>query len=167
MQAVPAKAVVLGLAVLICVGTLALGILRPGRAAADDLDVTALVVQSTGDQVELHLTWHWSSPSRSGNRRHELLAVTFDTRRLVFDSDEAPAGRGSSGALLRRLEQLTGPDGARLTYVIPNGKDGTVVVRFRSVHPGLPASGSPIRIHVLLDSGNPSGWAREIPASAL
>lgn len=169
MQVVPAKWMALALTFLICAGVLTLGILQPGRAAADDLQVSAAVVQTAGDKVELRIAWRWNPPvQRRGWRgREELLAVSFDTRRLVFESDVAPAGRGATGETLRRLEEAAGPDGARRLYTIPSGEDGSVVVRFRSVRPGAAAMGATLRVHVVFGTPSGPGWIKEIQAIAL
>jgi len=157
VQVVPARLIALGLSVLVCAGTLALAILHPGKAAAEDLQVSALVVRDGTDRVELRIAWSWVPPAdgRGTSGREELLAVSFDPRRLVFDSDAAPAGRGANGEMLRRLERAAGPDGTRRLYVMQGGVDGTVTLRFRSVWPGLPTAGAPFRVHVLF--GLPTG----------
>lgn len=157
MQVVPARALLYLFSMFVSVTTLALAIMLPGRAEANDLQLSAVTVRGADGVVELHVSWRWNPEARRGWRpREQLLAVSFDTRRLVFESEEAALGTGATGELLMRLEAVAGADGARRLFVIPEGQDGRVVVRFRPVYPGTTAEGAQLRICVVSDTGSPA-----------
>lgn len=157
------------MAMLICAGTVALGLLNPGRAAAEDLNVSARFVQTGGNQAELHIAWRWVPPQnrRMTATRRSLVAVSFDTRRLVFDSDRTTGLHGADGALLEQLDRAVGIDGARRLYEIEPGEDGEAVLRFRSVWPDMDTAGSTVRIHVLIAEPGEPARLRELGLPAL
>ncbi|HWH71141.1 MAG TPA: hypothetical protein VNT26_17270, partial [Candidatus Sulfotelmatobacter sp.] len=99
MKAVPAKALALGLAALIIVGALFLLGSQPERAAAESLQVTTVTDRSADGGIDLHISWRWEPPAgkRSWGSGEELLAVSFDTRALVWVSEKAPSGTGARG----------------------------------------------------------------------
>lgn len=169
MQVVPAKAWVVLLVLLICAGSLALGILLPGRAAANELKVSVVTVYGTEGRVELRIAWQWSAATRRrGFRvREELLSVSFDQQSMVFESEEAAMGIGATGELLRKLERAAGPDGSRRLFVIPEGENGSVQVRFRPVYPGADAAGATFRIHVVSAAAPDPVVMQEILISSL
>ncbi len=162
MKSVPARTIGLGLAFMLCAGAFLLWGAAPGRAAGDRLHVTSAARRTASGLVELRISWRWEDPSRKGGwgAREELLAVSFDTRTLVFESEEAPLGRGASGDRLRRLEEVAGPDGARRLFVIPEGEHGYVRIRFRPVWEEEPQPPAPFRVYVVRPHGDI--WMTEV-----
>lgn len=163
MQVVPPKLAALGVGLVLCASTLAFGFPGPEAAAAEELQMSAAMVRRAPEEAELQISWRWSSSGlQAHGEREHLLAVTFDTRQMIFLSDEAPGGRGTRGPLLKRLERLVGPDGARRLYVVREGRDGVVTVRFRPPYPGKSATGAPVRVHLVMDGAGYEGGYREI-----
>ncbi|HEY3367305.1 MAG TPA: hypothetical protein VGK74_19785 [Symbiobacteriaceae bacterium] len=156
------------MAFLLCAGTLGLLESQPGRAAAESLQVTTVAERVAADQVELRVSWHWDppAPDRGWTAREHLLAVSFDTHALVFEKEEAPAGRGADGEELGRLDRFAGADGSRRLFVVPEGQDGFVRIRFRPVYPGLNASADPFRVYVVFRSPSEDIWMKETTVSA-
>lgn len=164
MKAVPAKVLALGLAVMLCMGVFLLLEGRPRRAAAESLEVVTVAERNAAGQVELHIAWKWNPPSSGGRgwgSREHLLAVSFDTRSLVWGGEEAPGGRGAYGHTLKRLEQFAGSDGSRRLFVIPDGEDGYVRLQFRSKVPGSDPVGEPFRVYVVYDPPTTDVWMTE------
>lgn len=163
MQVVPPRLAALGIGLILCASALAFGLPGPEAAAAEELQMSAAFVRRAPDEAELQISWRWNlSGTRVHGEREHLLAVTFDTRQVVFLGDEALEGRGATGLLLKRLEGRVGPDGARRLYVVPEGRDGRVSVRFRSPYPGRSAAGAAIRVHLVLDGATGESGFREI-----
>jgi hypothetical protein len=132
---------------------------RPGRAAAENLRVQTLV-DNHGEWVELRVSWRWDLPVTDlakGAREH-LLAVSYDTRKMVLEAEEAPLGRGADGETLRRLEKEVGVDGARRHFVIPEGEDGAVALRFRGVREDVTLKGSSFAIYIAFARENSDVW---------
>jgi hypothetical protein len=152
VKAAAAKILWLWLAVLLCAGILLIVESRPRRAVAESLQLaTSAERDATGDVV-LWVRWRWSQPAYGWGREQEhLLSVSFDTQTLALLAEEAPAGRGATGAALRRLEAMTGNEGARRLLVIPGGQDGYVRLQFRPKTAGTTRS-APFRIHVVFHS---------------
>jgi hypothetical protein len=139
--------VMLGLAV-----ALALSLLDGRPANAADVSVSPVIRRSGPEQVELEIRWSWSSarPRFWLGRQDRLLAVSFDTRHLVMEAEEAPAGKGGDGDFVKQLGKVAGPDGARRLFVIPEGEDGGVRLLFRSTNPDEEPVGLPVQIYVVL-----------------
>lgn len=169
MKAVPAHLLALGMAFLLCAGTLGLVESQPGRAAAESLQVTSVAEQIAADEVELRVSWHWEPPAGEHVRaaREHLLAVSYDTRSLAFERAEASDGVGANGDALQRLDRYAGPDGARRLFVVPEGHDGSVQIRFHPVQQGSQNTADPFRVYVVFASPSESIWMKEIPLQAL
>lgn len=163
MKAVPDRLWALGLAVLICVSALFLFEGRPDRAAAESLQVTTEAERAADGTVLLHIAWRWVPPpgQRYLRGREELLAVSFDTQALAWAGEHAPAGTGARGEALRALERAAGPDGARRLFVIPEGSDGQVTVRFLPRFPGTEPAVQPFRVYVATDRPDAGVWMTE------
>lgn len=161
MKAVPAKLVALGLFCMALVGVLLLEA-RLGRAAAESLSVTAVARQVPGGQVELDVAWQWgpTPPVRGWRSREHLLAVSFDMSQLVMEWEEAPLGKGANGEILRKLEQVAGADGARRLFVIPEGADGSVRLRFHPRHEDAHMP-DPFRVFVAFEPPSSPVWVKE------
>jgi hypothetical protein len=157
-------------ACLLCAGTLALAGGPPGPPDAASLSVETAAEQTDGDQVELVVSWRWRPPAVGSpwrwRAREELLAVSFDTRKLVVVQEEAPLGSGARGETLRRLEEVAGPDGARRLFVIPEGQNGYVRVRFRSAYPDRPPRGDPFHVYVVFDPPSAPVLQKVLPVGA-
>ncbi|MGE5672542.1 MAG: hypothetical protein ACM3XM_01470 [Mycobacterium leprae] len=151
MKAVPVQLLALGLALLIWGGALG----PPVRAARQAVGTPTVVAEAECDRLgrlELRMNWHWPFSARPGQRQAELLlAVSFDTERLAFESEEATAGQGAGGENLNQLERIAGPDGARRLYVVREGEDGSVRVRFRPVWAGRVEPAKPFRLFLVTD----------------
>ncbi len=160
------KLYLFGLVLAVCIGSILLGLLRPGIAAADQIRVTAVAVGGDPDQIELHVAWQWNAPTRRRmwrpTPREELLAISFDNRNLVFESAHAPAGVGANGGALAILDRQVGPDGSRQLFVIREGEDGNVTVRFRAAWPGGVDVSSPLGVHLVIDSPGARVWTQKI-----
>lgn len=160
------KLCLFGLVLAVCVGSILLGLVRPGIATADQIRVTAVAVEGDPEQIELHVAWQWNPTLRRrlwrSSPREELLAVSFDTSNLVFESAHAPAGVGAHGGALAILDRQVGLDGSRQLFVIREGEDGNVTVRFRSVWPGGVDVSSPLRVHVVINSPGARVWTQEV-----
>jgi hypothetical protein len=136
---------------------LAMGLAFPvglqwGRPAlAGSLEVSPVVRRASTEQVELEVTWAWNGKgSRSWfGKQDRLLAVSFDTRQLVMEQEEAPAGKGGYGPYIAQLGAVAGEDGARRLFVIPDGEDGRVRLLFHTVDPAVDPAGVPLRIYVV------------------
>lgn len=167
MKVVPARWIALGLAFLFCAGPLILGWRLPRAAAADDLTVRAEAVSLETGLIELRISWHWAAAPgwRWGSTGEDLLAVAFDTQTLVFDSEDAPLGAGADGDTLRRLDSIAGPDGARRHFVIPEGQDGAVQLRFRSVREGVTPGSNPFKVFVVFRAPSDEVWFKETELS--
>lgn len=159
-----------GLALAICASSILLGLVRPGIATADQIQVTAVAVGGDPDLIELHVAWQWNSTVRRylwrSTPREELLAVSFDTRNLVFESAHAPAGVGAHGGALAILDRQVGLDGSRQLFVIREGEDGNVTVRFRTVWPGGSDVRSPLRVHMVINAPGARVWTQEVPIAS-
>lgn len=171
MKAVPAKVMALGLAVLICVGALLLMEGAPERAAAESLQVTTVASATMDGHIALRISWRWDPPAgkRSWRAGEELLAVSFDTRALVWVSEQAPSGTGTEGGVLRKLEAVAGADGARRFFVIPEGEDGHVTLQFQPKYPGAQPVAEPFRVYVAFDHPAANVWMSEtaVPGDGL
>lgn len=163
MKAVPDRLWALGLAVLVCVSALFLLESRPGRAAAESLQVTTEAERAADGTVLLHISWRWVPPAGQPNwrAREELLAVSFDTQALAWAGEQAPAGTGARGGALKALERAAGPDGARRLFVIPEDVDGQVTVRFLPRFPGAEPAARPFRVYVASDRPDAGVWMTE------
>jgi hypothetical protein len=163
VKAVPERLLALGLAVLVCIAALFLLEGRPGRAAAESLQVTTKAERAADGSVLLHVNWRWIPPSGQPNwrGREELLAVSFDTQALAWAGELAPAGTGARGEALRALERAAGPDGARRLFVIPQGSDGSVTVRFLPRFSGAAPEAQPFRVYVASDRPDAGVWMTE------
>jgi hypothetical protein len=163
VKAVPDRLWALGLAVLMFVSALFLFESRPGRAAAESLQVTTKAERAVDGSVALRISWRWAPPAGQTNwrGREELLAVSFDTQALAWAGEEAPAGTGARGEALKVLERAAGPDGARRLFVIPEGDDGQVTVRFLPRFPGTEPAAQPFRVYVASDRSDAGVWMTE------
>lgn len=136
---------------------LAVGLVFPvglgwGRPAmAGQLEVSPVVRRASSDQVELEVTWAWNSKGRWpwSSKEDRLLAVSFDTRQLVMEQEEAPAGKGGYGPYVEQLGAIAVEDGARRLFTIPEGRDGRVRLLFHTVDPAGDPAGVPLRIYVV------------------
>jgi hypothetical protein len=141
-----------------------MGMLKPDRRGLEDLQVRAEVAEREDGLLELHLTWRWEgrTPLPSLQPRHdELLSVSFDTRRLLFEEEQASYGVGASGELMGLLEETAGFNGARRLYVAPVGEDGEARVLLRPI--GEAEAGDPfIRIHAVAASRRGGAAIREM-----
>lgn len=137
--------------------------LRPERQGPEHLQVRAEVEERDDGLVELHLAWEWDGMRRlallSGGE--EYLAVSFDTRTLLFEWEEASYGVGVSGESLRLLEQVAGFNGARRFYVAPRGRNGEARVLLRPTHRENGGDQS-IRVHTVVDPGQGEAAVREL-----
>lgn len=133
----------------------------------EDLQVQAEFVEREDGLLELHLSWQWDEPIRLqvGRVKEELLAVSFDTRELLFEAEEASYGVGANGDSISLLEQVAGFNGARRFYVVPQGRDGEARVLLRpTVRSGL--AERQIRIHTVVDPGQGEAAVREMMVMA-
>lgn len=158
-----AKRVGIWLAVLLCAAILGGWGDQTGRAAAGELQVESRALRNAAGQVELTIAWHWTEPppKRFWRSGEQLLAVSFDTRDLVFVREEAPLGVGAEGDYLRRLEQVAGADGARRLFVIPEGADGYVRVYFVPKGPEDLDLTHPFRLYVVSHPDARDIWMEE------
>jgi len=133
------------------------------QAAAESLQVTTVADQSANGAISLHVSWHWNPPAerRGWRAREELLAVSFDTRALVWVQEQASAGTGARGGTLRKLEQAAGPDGARRLFVIHEGQDGHATLEFLPKYPGAPPAAEPFKVYVAFDQSTADVWMTE------
>lgn len=163
---VPAKLAAAALAFLVCL--CALGMLRPERRGLEELHVDALLEEREDGLLELRLTWRWDRPGRELlPGREELLAVSFDTRTWLFESEEASYGVGVGGESLQLLDRVAGFNGARRFYVVPDGQDGKARVLLR---PAGGSGGDPvIQIHAVVDpaQGAEAVWEMTVRAPDL
>ncbi|MFZ5815486.1 MAG: hypothetical protein ACOY93_09330 [Bacillota bacterium] len=113
--------------------------------------------------LELRLVWHWDDPLslELGPRREELLAVSFDTRELLFESEEASYGVGVNGESLSLLQQVAGFNGARRFFVVPQGRDGRARVVLRPTRREGGSHGL-IQIHAVVDPDQGEAAVREL-----
>jgi hypothetical protein len=159
-----------GFVMLGLVVALALSLLDGRPADAANVSVSPVIRRTGPEQVELEIRWSWTGarPRSWLGRQDRLLAVSFDTRHLVMEAEEAPAGKGGDGDFVKQLGKVAGPDGARRLFVIPEGEDGGVRLLFRSTNPDEDPAGLPLRIYVVL--APPDGPVRvqtvESPRSA-
>lgn len=160
MKVVPNRRVALGLLLILCVGLLSLWGAQPGRAAARSLHVTAVIESMEEGQTELAIRWHWlpSGPLRRAQPREHLLAVSFDTRIIIFEAETASAGVGSNGGALARLQRVAGPNGARRLFVLPEGADGEVHLRLRLHNHDQILTPELIGVHVVFDHPTADIW---------
>jgi hypothetical protein len=129
-----------------------------GRPApASEVAINPVVRRASAEQLELEVTWAWRAKGALSlfGKQDRLLAVSFDTHRLVMEQEEAPAGKGGYGPYIQQLGEVAGEDGARRLFVIPEGEDGRVRLLFRSVDPAVDPAGVPLRIYLV--TGPPDG----------
>lgn len=143
------------------------GMWRPDRGGPEDLRIRAEVEERADGLLELRLAWQWDDPTRLalGRAPEELLAVSFDTRELLFESEEASYGVGASGENLNLLERVVGFNGARRFFVVPQGRDGEARVLLRPTGRG-DGGERLIRIHTVVDSGQGASAVREMLVTA-
>jgi len=160
------KLCLFGLLLAVCAGSILMGLVRPGIATADQLRVTAVAVEGDPDQIELYVAWQWNATVRRkiwrSSPREELLAISFDTSNLVFESSHAPTGVGAHGEALAILNRQAGLDGSRQLFVIREGEDGYLTVRFRAVWPGAVGVSSPLRVHLVINSSGARVRTQEV-----
>lgn len=160
MKVVPAKPVLMGLLVLLCATSLTLWSGRPNRAAARSMHLESEAAWTGDGEMELWIRWRWEPPAEGqspGGRAH-LLAVSFETRELLFVLEEAPAGVGANGEPLGRLQRLAGPNGARRLFVVPEGEDGYVRVRLRPRDEQAELRPDAIQVHLVFEHPGSQIW---------
>lgn len=161
----PARVAVAGVALLTCL--FALGMLKPERRGPEHLQVHAEFAERDDGLLELHLAWQWDEAGRLAllPKREETLAVSFDTRLLLFEAEEASYGVGVSGESLHLLEAISGFNGARRFYVVPEGRNGEARVVLRPT--GADEGGDPnIHIHTVVDPERGEAAVREMLVTA-
>jgi hypothetical protein len=164
VKSVPPKMLALGLVCLLL--TLAVLLLSEDRtlqAEARALAVTSSSQWLEDGEIELIVRWQWA-PQQVGSslgRREELLAVSFDTKSLVWLGEEAPLGRGARGEALRRLDLAAGPDGARRLFSLPVGQDGYVRLRFLPNMDQSHTIARLFRVYVVPESAAAEVWMAE------
>jgi len=166
VQVGPLKLCLFGLVLTVCIGSILLGLVRPGIATADQVKLRAVAIGGDPDTIELHVEWEWTATARRqpwrSTPREELLAVSYDTRSLVYESVHAPAGVGAYGEALAILDRQVGLDGSRQLYVIREGEDGKVTVRFRAIWPGQLDLTIPFRVHLVISAPGARVWTQEV-----
>lgn len=147
---VPAKLARTALALLTCL--FLWGMWRPDRGGPEDLRIRAKVEERADGLLELRLAGQWDDPIRLalGWRHEELLAVSFDTRELLFEAEEA---------------SYVGFNGARRFFVVPRGRDGEARVLLRPTGRG-DGGERLIRIHAVVDPGQGASAVREMLVTA-
>lgn len=160
VKVVPNRRVAMGLLLMLCVGLLILWGAQPSRAAAQSLQVTAVIEPLEEGLTELVIRWSWlpTSPLRRGQPREHLLAVSYDTQILLFEAETASAGVGANGDALGRLQRIAGPNGARRLFVLPDGVDGEVRLRLRLHDHDQLLTPDLIGLHVVFDYPTADIW---------
>ena len=161
----PARLAGTALALLTCF--VLWGMWRPDRGGPEDLRIRAEVQERADGLLELRLAWQWDDPIRLalGRRDEELLAVSFDTRELLFEAEEASYGVGASGENMGLLERVAGFNGARRFFVIPHGRDGEARVLLRPTGQG-DGGERLIHIHTVVDPDLGPSAVREMLVTA-